>query len=108
MESTLLVLCTMLLILGGVQPVYIPAVWKLVVPPKIHMFLCLLANNRLMTRDNLLKRHIDRGKDCLFCSCNESIANLFFGCVVSFNMWPFVQGFFKIPVGANFESVARL
>jgi hypothetical protein len=24
----------------GVQPIYLPVVWKLVVPPRIHFFLC--------------------------------------------------------------------
>ena len=38
------------------MPVHVPAVWKLAVPPKIHIFLWLLANNRLLPRDNLNKR----------------------------------------------------
>ena len=29
--------------------------WKLKVPPRIHIFLWLLANNKLLTRDNLAK-----------------------------------------------------
>ena len=31
----------------GVQPVFIPAVWKLRVPPKIHVFLWLLSKNKI-------------------------------------------------------------
>jgi hypothetical protein len=27
----------------GVQPVYVPAVWKIIVPPRIHFFLWLLS-----------------------------------------------------------------
>lgn len=30
----------------GVQPTYIPAVWTLKVPPKIHVFLWLLSHNK--------------------------------------------------------------
>ena len=40
----------------GVTPVYIPSVWSIVVPPRIQVFLWLLAHNKLMTKNNLLKR----------------------------------------------------
>ena len=40
---------------GGVTPVFIPAVWQICVPPRLHIFLWLLAQNKLMTRDNLKK-----------------------------------------------------
>lgn len=39
----------------GVTPFFIPVVWKLIVPPRIHIFLWLVAYNKLMTRDNLLR-----------------------------------------------------
>lgn len=41
---------------GGVTPVHTPALWNIAVPPRIHIFLWLLANNKLLTGDNLLKR----------------------------------------------------
>ena len=40
----------------GVRPVYPPAIWDTKVPSRIHVFLWLLANNKLLTRDNLSKR----------------------------------------------------
>jgi hypothetical protein len=40
----------------GVQPVYIPSVWKVNVPPRIQIFLWLLSYNKLMTKDGLEKR----------------------------------------------------
>jgi hypothetical protein len=40
----------------GVMPVHIPAVWRVKVQPRVHVFLWLLANNKLLTRDNLSKR----------------------------------------------------
>ena len=44
----------------GVLPVYVQAVWKVKVPPKTHFFLWLLCHNKLLTRDNLVKRqHLD-------------------------------------------------
>jgi hypothetical protein len=40
----------------GITPLYIPSIWSLMVPPRIHVFLWLLSNNKLMTRDNLEKK----------------------------------------------------
>jgi hypothetical protein len=39
----------------GVLPVFVPVVWKLRVPPRIHFFLWLLSNDKLLTRNNLEK-----------------------------------------------------
>jgi hypothetical protein len=51
-------------------PIYIPAVSEIKVPPRLHVFLWLLANNKLFTRDNLSKRqHLDDGP-CVFCAEN--------------------------------------
>lgn len=36
----------------GVFSVYTPVVWKLNIPPRIHVFLWLMANNKIFTRDN--------------------------------------------------------
>jgi hypothetical protein len=32
----------------GVTPVYIPAVWKLIIPHRVQLFLWLLSNNKLL------------------------------------------------------------
>jgi hypothetical protein len=34
---------------------YVPSVWKLIVPPRVQFFLWLLSKNKLLTRDNLEK-----------------------------------------------------
>uniref|UniRef100_A0A0A8YQI0 Reverse transcriptase zinc-binding domain-containing protein n=1 Tax=Arundo donax TaxID=35708 RepID=A0A0A8YQI0_ARUDO len=31
----------------GMKPVFIPAVWKLAIPPRVHVLLWLLSNNKL-------------------------------------------------------------
>jgi hypothetical protein len=41
---------------GGLTPIYIPAVWNLHIPPRVHIFLWLLAQNKLVTRDKMKKR----------------------------------------------------
>jgi hypothetical protein len=51
---------------GGVVPIHSPTVWKLWIPPMIHIFLWLVLNNKILTRDNLGKRrHVD-DKTCVF------------------------------------------
>jgi len=50
----------------GVTPVYVPAVWKLITPPRIHIFLWLLSRNKLLTRDNLGKKGSCRIKHACF------------------------------------------
>jgi hypothetical protein len=67
----------------GITPLYIPAIWKSVVPPKIHLVLWLLAHNKLATVDNLNKKGLDKPKSCRFCEEDESIAHLFFECIVA-------------------------
>jgi hypothetical protein len=39
-----------------VLPMFVPVVWKLRVPPRIHFFLWLLSNDKLLIRNNLEKR----------------------------------------------------
>jgi hypothetical protein len=59
----------------GVRQVYPPVVWKIKVPPKIHIFLWLFVKNKLLTRDNLAKRSMD-DQTCLFCDEPESVSHL--------------------------------
>lgn len=44
----------------GILPVYVPAVWNLKIPPRVHFFLWLLSKNKLLTRDNLSLRKKSR------------------------------------------------
>jgi hypothetical protein len=62
----------------GVKQIFTPVVWKMVVPPRVHIFLWLLANNKTLTRDNLAKRKNLDDESCLFCSESESIRHIFF------------------------------
>ena len=78
---------------GGVQPVFIPSVWMINVPPRIQIFLWLLPHNKLMTKDNLFRRWIEKSKECMFCSEEETISHLFFDCVIPKVIWDFVSDF---------------
>ena len=44
----------------GVQPIYIPSVWSIKIPPRVQVFLWLLSHKKLVTRDNLPKRGIEK------------------------------------------------
>jgi hypothetical protein len=41
----------------GMTHRFVSAIWKIVIPPRVQFFLWLLSHNRLLTRDNLSKRH---------------------------------------------------
>jgi hypothetical protein len=62
----------------GVIQVFTPVMWKIHVPPRLHIFLWLLANNKILTRDNLAKRKQIDDKACLLCNEFESVGHLFF------------------------------
>ena len=47
----------------------------------------LLANNKLLTRDNLGKRQDIPYATCVFCSKLESCHHLFFGCAIAVEFW---------------------
>jgi hypothetical protein len=74
--------------------------------PRIHVFLWLLTNDKILTRDNLSKRKKLNDLTCLF-SENESVNHLFFGCCVSRFAWENLSEILNISIGHDFESVAK-
>ena len=72
------------------------------------MFLWLLSNNKLLTRDNLSKRRPMADVTCVFCSENESIVHLFFECCVAKEVWSSCANSLGISLNPGFESIARL
>jgi hypothetical protein len=92
----------------GIMPVHIPAVWRIKVQPRVHVFLWLLANNKLLSRDNLSKRQHVPDASCLFCCDDESVAHLFFECVVAREMWSQISMLTGIKLQVNLLSVSSL
>jgi len=92
----------------GVTPVYVQAVWKLNIPPRVHFFLWLLSNNRLLTRDNLAKKRDVSDPSCLFCKDCESISHLFFQCCVAKHVWAAFSIWLDRMMGEYFESITSL
>lgn len=91
----------------GIQPVYTPVLWSLNIPPRIHIFLWLLSNNKTIIRSNLAKRKRLDDISYLFCAENETVQHLFFDCCVATLMWRHVSEIFDIQIGLSFEFVAR-
>ena len=60
----------------GVVPIYIPKIWDLKIPPRVHFFLWLLSQNKVLTRDNLAKRQKVEVDSCLFCDEKETAQHL--------------------------------
>jgi hypothetical protein len=106
LEFSELILVTISLVIGGVKPVYIPAIWGIVVPPKIHLFLWLLAYNKLATVNNLNKKGLKKNTQCCLCGENESISHMFFECVVAKVTWEYVRELLGIKIGGDYISIA--
>jgi hypothetical protein len=93
---------------SGNKQVYTPVMWKVSIPSRIHIFLWLAANNKVLTRDNLAKRKTVDDALCMFCLETESVHHLFFGCCIAKLMWSHLPDMSNRIIGADFESVAGL
>lgn len=69
------------------QGEYHRRIWKGKIPEKIKIFLWLLTNDAILTKDNLLKRKWQGDARCMFCEENETIDHLFFQCPVAKAIW---------------------
>ena len=76
-------------------------IWKAKIPYKIKIFMWLVENNAILTKDNLIRRHWIGDLTCCFCAENENIDHLFFLCPIAKITWGVVGMCF----GAN--SVPR-
>lgn len=65
-------------------------IWKRKIPPKIKMFMWLLKNGVMLTKDNLKKRNWSGDGSCCFCTQNEYIDHLFFSCPITKVVWGYV------------------
>jgi hypothetical protein len=86
--------------------VYLSAISNIVVPPKIHLVLWLLANNKLAIVDNLNKKGLGKPVQCSFCNEAETINHLFFECVVAKTIWSMMSEVLECDIGMDYLSVA--
>ena len=90
----------------GVLPISSPAIWKIKIPPRIQIFLWLLTNNKLLTRDNLCKRQNVDDLTCVFCNGQESCSHLFSTCVVAVEFWKAICVLTGINEDINIMSIS--
>ena len=90
---------------GGMVSIWRDYIWKIKVPPNIHVFLWLIVHNKSLTRDNLAKRQHVEDLTCVFCCEPESLQHLFFYCVVARQVWLVIANCTKMPVPNSFESL---
>jgi len=72
-------------------------IWKAKLPYKIKIFMWLVENDAILTKDNLLHRHWVGDPTCSFCHDTESIEHLFFHCPIAKIIW----GIIGLCFGAN-------
>lgn len=71
--------------------------WKSKIPLKIKIFLWLIRQNAILTKDNPIKRNWVGDKRCYFCNEDENIEHLFFRCLVSKYIWSLISFTIKTP-----------
>jgi hypothetical protein len=70
--------------------------WKIKIPMKVRIFLCEVLKNRILTKDNLLKRGWTGNDQCQFCSEKETVNHLLFGCGLAKLTWQVVLCAFQL------------
>jgi hypothetical protein len=60
--------------------VFVPAVWKLNISPRVQIFMWLVSHNKILTRDNLAKHQHVNDPSCLFYEEIETMEYLRFRC----------------------------
>jgi hypothetical protein len=83
-------------------------VWKIIAPPRIHIFLWLVVKNKILTRENMSKRKPLDDMSCLSCSDAETVNHPFFSCCVAKCAWEALSEVMKFQTGGDFESIAKL
>jgi hypothetical protein len=71
-------------------PPYHQNIWKGNIPTKIKMFLWLILNNAILTKDNMIKRNWVGDPPCYFCDKEETITHLLFQCSIAKAVWTIV------------------
>jgi hypothetical protein len=66
-------------------------IWKSKIPAKIKIFLWLVANEAILTKDNLLKRRWRGDPLCYFCHQPETTNHLLFTCSTAKVIWSVVS-----------------
>ena len=82
---------------SGSQDRFSKLIWNLNIPPRAAVFIWRLLKDRLPTKGNLLRRHVDiQDAGCPLCGQGqEEVGHLFFNCKRTINMWWESMGWIK-------------
>lgn len=66
-------------------------IWKAKIPHKIKIFMWLLENRAVLTKDNMIRRKWSGDPSCYFCNQPETGDHLFFQCPIAKLVWSIVD-----------------
>jgi hypothetical protein len=73
-------------------------IWKSKIPLKIKIFMWLIQQDAILTKNNLAKRNWSGDKKCYFCHGEETVEHLFFGCPVARYIWSLIAFITNFPL----------
>ena len=78
---------------GGIPNTSFSSIWQANIPLKVRIFLWLVKQNKILTKDNLLKMGWTGNSQCVFCSEEESVDHLFINCIVAKSIWMWIANY---------------
>lgn len=80
-------------------------IWKYAIPPSVKVFLFLLLNDRLLTKEVMIRRHFNCSAMCILCDADnlESAIHLFLQCPFAIEIWEGLCNYLgcHMPIGAQ-------
>jgi hypothetical protein len=74
---------------GGRTPFWF--IWKAKIPQRIKVFLWLILNDKILSKENLSKRNWQGNARCDWCGCLETTSHIFYDCQVASFTWKVIQ-----------------
>jgi hypothetical protein len=74
---------------GGRIPFWF--IWKAKIPQRIKVFLWLILNDKILSKENLSKRKWQGNARCDWCGCLETTSHIFYDCQVASFTWKVIQ-----------------
>ena len=73
------------------------SIWKTKVPPRVSFFVWAAAMNRILTMQNLRRRHVIVLDWCYMCKASdESTYHLLLRCLIALDLWSYIFTFFSL------------
>jgi hypothetical protein len=66
-------------------------IWKAKIPQRIKVFLWLILEDKILSKENLKKRNWHGNVNCDWCGCLETTNHIFYNCQVATFTWKVIQ-----------------